>query len=117
MEEKTNFFKKLWISVRDFEKYEQFAADKVSKAIIYILIFTIAISLTYTYKFYTIVEGAKDYINENIEDIKLENGKLEVSTNSEDLTIINEESIVPIIIINTSDDVNVEELKGKNKVI
>lgn len=79
MEEKMNFFKKVWTSIRDFEKYGEFAAEKLSKAIKYIiiltLIFTAIISLTYTYKFYTIVESAKNYINQNIEEMKMEDRK------------------------------------------
>ena len=124
MEEKAGFFKNLWTSVRDFEKYEQFAADKVSKAILYILILTIiftsVISLTYTYKFFTIIESTKNYVNENIEEIKLEDGKLEISSNAEDnsqeITITNEDSIVPMIVINTSENVNTDELMEKIKL-
>lgn len=79
MEEKMNFFKKVWTSIRDFEKYGEFAAEKLSKAIKYIIIFTLiftaVISLTYTYKFHTILESAKSYINQNIEELKIENRK------------------------------------------
>ena len=32
MEKKRNFFQKIWTSIRDFEKYEEFAADKENKA-------------------------------------------------------------------------------------
>ena len=80
MEEKNrNFFKDIWTSIRDFEGYEEFAADKVSKAIKYLLlltlIFTLLISLAYTYKFYLTITDVKQYISQNIEDIKLENRK------------------------------------------
>lgn len=79
MGEKTNFFKKVWISIKDFEKYEEFASEKVWIAIKYILIitliFTAIISLGYTYKFHTIVSDAKRYIKDNIEEIKIENRK------------------------------------------
>ncbi|MDE5830277.1 MAG: DUF1189 domain-containing protein, partial [Clostridia bacterium] len=47
-----NFFKKVWTSIKDFEGYEKFAAEKVLKAIKYILIlsliFTIFITFAYT---------------------------------------------------------------------
>lgn len=79
MEKEMNFFKKVWTSIRDFEKYWEFAAEKLSKAIRYILIltliFTAVISLIYTYKFFTILESTKTYINENIEEIKIEDRK------------------------------------------
>lgn len=78
-EEKRNFFKDIWTSIRDFEKYEEFAADKISKAIKYLvlltLIFTLIISLNYTYKFYLTLTDVKQYISQNIEDIKLGNRK------------------------------------------
>lgn len=70
-----NFFKKVWTSIKDFEGYEEFAAEKLWKAIKYILIlsliFTIFIAFAYTYKFYLAVENIKGYIDENVEEINL----------------------------------------------
>ncbi|MCI8393257.1 MAG: DUF1189 family protein [Clostridia bacterium] len=78
MKEK-NFFKKIWTSIRDFEGYEEFAAEKVLKAIKYIvlltLIFVTVIAISYTYKFYSSVESAKNYVQENIEEITLKERK------------------------------------------
>ena len=78
MKEK-NFFKKIWTSIRDFEVYEEFAAEKVLKAIKYIvlltLIFVTVIAISYTYKFYSSVESAKNYVQENIEEITLKERK------------------------------------------
>lgn len=78
-EKKRNFFIDIWTSIRDFEGYEEFAADKVSKAIKYLLlltlIFTLLISLAYTYKFYLTITDLKQYISQNIEEIKLGNRK------------------------------------------
>lgn len=80
MEENNNFFKKVWTSIRDFEKYEEFAADKAHKCVIYLLIltliFTFIISLVYTYKIYTSVQYAVKYIDENIEDISYKERKI-----------------------------------------
>ena len=74
-----NFFKKIWTSIRDFEGYEEFAAEKVLKAIKYIvlltLIFVTVIAISYTYKFYSSVESAKNYVQENIEEITLKERK------------------------------------------
>ena len=78
MKEK-NFFKKIWTSIRDFEGYEEFAAEKVLKAIKYIVLFTLifvtVIAISYTYKFYSSVESAKNYVQENIEEITLKERK------------------------------------------
>ncbi len=109
-----NFFKKIWTSIKDFEKYEEFAAEKLSKAIKYILlitlIFTTIISISYTYKFHTVLQDIKDYINTNFEEISLKEGNLKVSQN-EPIIIENEDNVVPIIIVDTlSNEVNEQYL-------
>lgn len=77
-----NFFKKVWTSIKDFEGYEEFAAEKVTKAIKYIviltLILTLIISIAYTIKFYQERDNVKKYISENIENITFKDGKIEV---------------------------------------
>lgn len=119
MEEKRGFFKNIWTSIKDFEKYEEFAADKLTKAIKYILlltlIFTVIVSLMYTYKFYTVVEDAKEFIGKNVKDIVLENGKLNVIS-EEPITIENEKNVIPIIIIDTEEGVNTDKYKEKIKL-
>ena len=83
-EKKTNFFKKIWTSIRDFEKYEEFAADKLTSAIKYILIltliFVIIITVAYTFKFYNVINGVKEFVSQEIEEISLENGNLAISS-------------------------------------
>ena len=53
--EKLSFFKKVRISIFDFDGYQELAAEKISRTIAYIvlliLIFSIVISLTYMYQF------------------------------------------------------------------
>ncbi len=117
MEKKKGFFKKAWTSIRDFEKYEEFAADKVTSAVSYILIltliFTLIISIAYTYKFHTMLSDVENYISENIEEIKIENGNLTISANEEPIIIENEEEIFPIIIIDTSEEADVASYEEK----
>lgn len=113
-----NFFKKVWTSIKDFEGYESFAAEKVWKAIKYILlltlIFTIFIVSAYTYKFYLSVDNVREYIYQNVEDINLKSGKLEVI--AEDKIIFEDENnIIPIIIVDTKEDANKEESLEKIK--
>ncbi len=113
-----NFFKKVWTSIKDFEGYEEFAADRVTKAIKYILIltmfFVIIISFAYTYKFDLAIESVRDYINENVEKIKIEDGKLEVVSNGE-IIVADENSILPVIIVDTSENPNKDEYMQKIK--
>ena len=51
-----NFFQKVWTSIKDFEGYQEFAAESLTKSIAYIMIFTlifaILIAIPYTYKAY-----------------------------------------------------------------
>ncbi len=112
MEKKQGFFRNAWTSIREFEKYEEFAANKVVAAIKYILIltliFTVLITVAYTLKFYDIVKNAREYISENVEEIKIENGKLKVSSD-EPIIVENENSIIPIIIVDTSNSTGIEE--------
>lgn len=111
-----NFFKKVWTSIKDFEGYEEFAAEKVYKAIKYILlftlIFTLIISFAYTYKFYLAVSDVKDYINNNVDDIKIKNGQLDVISNNK-IIIENENNIIPIIIVDTEKNANTDEYMDK----
>lgn len=116
MEEKRGFFKNIWTSIKDFEKYEEFAADKLTKAIKYIvlltLIFTAIVTLMYTYKFYTVVKDAREFIAEKVDDIALENGKLNVIADGP-IVIENEKNVIPIIIIDTEENVNTDSYKEK----
>ncbi len=115
-EKKTNFFKKIWTSIRDFEKYEEFAADKLTSAIKYILIltliFVIIITVAYTFKFYNVINGVKEFVSQEIEEISLENGNLAISS-KEPIIIENEKSIIPIVIIDTNKDIDTDKYLEK----
>lgn len=119
MEEKEkNFFQKVWTSIRDFEGYEEFAAESISKSIIYLLlinlIFVIIITIGYTYKLGQGVQEVKSYINENISEISMADGELKVQSD-EEIIIENENSVVPIIIVNTSENANQNSYEAKLK--
>ena len=118
-ENNIGFFKKIWTSIKDFEKYEEFAAEKLSQAIKYIilitLIFTTIISLDYTYKFHTLLQDVKNYITTNIQEISLREGQLKISQ-EEPIIIENEDQIVPIIVIDTLSDTASDEYLEKVKL-
>ncbi len=120
MEEKgMGFFKKIWTSIKDFEKYEEFAAEKLSKAIKYILlitlIFTTIISIAYTYKFHTVIQDVKEYISANFEELSLKEGKLNVKQDSP-IIIENENAVIPIIVVDTLSDSVRDEYLDKVKL-
>ena len=115
--EKLSFFKKVKTSIFDFDGYQVLAAEKISRTIGYIvlliLIFSIIISLTLTYQFNGLVGRAREYINNEIAEIKYENYELSVITNSgEEITEINTDDFITAkIIINTenADEEKVQE--------
>lgn len=117
-EEKLTFWKKLKISITDFERYQDLAAERVIKTIIYIstilLIFSLVVAGTYTYKISATISDISNYIKENIETITFKNNKLNIIPKSqEESIIIDNEDIGVMVIINT----NLEEEQQINEAI
>ena len=93
-EKKLSFFKKLKTSIFDFDGYQELAAENISRTIGYIvllmLIFSILTSLAFLYNFSQQVADVKDYINNEISEIKYENYQLTViPNNGEEITEYN----------------------------
>ena len=80
---KLSFFKKIKTSIFDFDGYQDLAAEKISRTIVYIvllmLIFSIVIALVFVFQFYNLINQTKNYINDNISEIKYENYEITVS--------------------------------------
>lgn len=108
-----SFFKELFVSIKDFDKYQDFAVHKVSKEIIYILkliaIFTFIISLAFTFKMHIEKNKLVKYINENISDVKFENEKL--SVNNDEKVILEDVDLVNMAIFIETRQLNEEEIK------
>ena len=113
---KINFFVRAYKSITNFDTYTRFAIEPISKAIKYlatlVLIFAIIITILYTTLFKSkILEGIA-YLDENIENINFSNNMF--SYNNDEYSIYNdEENVVPIIIVDTSEEPNIEEYKSK----
>lgn len=109
-EEKLTFWKKMKISIFDFEKYQELAAEKIIKTICYIailiLIFALVVAGMMTYKFYVTIANIRDYINNNIENIHFENNELSIITkNNEKVTTIqDEETNIKVILMTQIED-------------
>ncbi len=104
-ENKMNFFNRIITSIKDFDKYSIFAAEKTRKAICYlaliILIFSIVIGGVFTYKFSVSINKGIDYFKNNITEVSYIKDNLSINS-GEEIKLVNPEEIMPIIIINTN---------------
>ena len=104
---KLSFFRKVKTSIIDFDGYQDLAAEKISRTILYIIllivIFSIIISATYTFQFTKMLDNVKSYINNEISEIKYENYELSILTNDgSEISEIDVDDIINAkIIINT----------------
>lgn len=115
-EEKLSFFKKIKMSIFDFDGYQELAAEKISRTIGYIvllmLIFSIIVGAIYVFKFVQGVNATKGYIENEISEISYENYQLTVVPNSgEEITRIEPENTGIKIIINaqTNDEEKIND--------
>ena len=103
-EKNTSFFKKMLISIKDFDKYTELAASNINKTMSYIMklneIFTIVISIIAVYKISKQINNIYDYIENSIGEISYKDGKLKISED-EPIVIDNEEAIFNKVIIDT----------------
>jgi len=111
---KLSFWKKIKYSIFDFEAYQDLAAEKVWKTILYIMIFILTLSIVsagiYTFKVSRTIQNIRLYIDENIESIEYKDNKLTVLPKNNQETIRIEESydFATEIVINTN--IIVEEI-------
>ena len=113
-----SFFKELFISIKDFDRYEDFAIQKSYKSILYIAkiiaIFTLLISLAFTYKVHLEKNKLSQYISENITDIKFENQKLTV--NSDEAIVTKNDGLINATVVIDTSNISEEKLtEYKNK--
>ena len=112
-EKKLSFFKRVLISIKDFDKYQIFALESFGKSLKYsiqlMLIFTIVITAGLTYKFSDILQNGINYFKEEIPELSFENSTLKVEQNEP--IVINElQNFSGIIIIDTvSDEENINK--------
>lgn len=111
--EKLSFLKKVRMSIFDFDGYQELAAEKISRTIGYIvlliLIFSIIISITYTFQFNGLIGNIREYINNEISEIRYENYELSVIPNEEQVSSENQ------VQGNNEDEVNTEQEEGDNE--
>ena len=111
--EKTSFFKKMYLAIKDFEHYGIFAAESLWVAIKYLLkimiIFGVIVAGMFTYQFYTYFQNGVHYFENNIQEVSFANNQLEVNK-GETIEIQNDTSVIPYIVIDT--DATEEEMQN-----
>ena len=116
-EKKLSFFKKIKISILDFDGYQNLAAEKISRTVGYIillmLMFSLIVAGTYVIKFYQTIGQIRNYISNEVSEITYENYELNIiPNNGEEISRITVNDTVPVkIIINTqtSDETKIQE--------
>jgi len=101
---KIGFFKRIFLSIKEFEQYVILASENISVAIKYLLklmlIFVFIITSIFMYQFYNSFQKAITYFNESIDEVSFSNGELQIDKGDKK-EIINEDSIIPYVLIDT----------------
>lgn len=105
--EKRGFFKKLWYSIVNIEKYPEMATEGVGRAISYLFkivaILAIVLSIWMTYETYETVRKGVDYLQNYFPSFSYKDGTLTVES-EEPITISEEQSGVGKIVVDTKTD-------------
>ena len=119
---KEGFFRAFIKSIKDFDKYEDFALESIGKTTVYLLkliaIFTVVISSLTTYRFSKALNKITAYYDDNISQLSYEDGVLEINNNQKVEATVDD--IYQNVIIDTSELTNEqiekykEELQNKN---
>lgn len=116
---KKSFLKRVITSVRDFDKYSEFAVENINIAIKYLIklmcIFVLVISMCFVGKIAITANNAVNFIKNNIESISYKDGILTLDDNK-NIKIEDDKNIPPVVIIDTtqSDEKNKENIDNIN---
>lgn len=126
---KLSFLKRLKMSIFDFDKYHIIAGEGLGRAMMYlvklILLFSLIISLSSTFKYSQIINEAIGYVKNNVPNFYFKNNSLTVES-EEDVIIENHEYTDFKIILSNSETYNEDILRDfdgisvalvKNKVL
>ncbi|MBO5478151.1 MAG: DUF1189 domain-containing protein [Clostridia bacterium] len=109
---KIGFFKRIYLSIKEFEQYGVFAAEKLSVSIKYLLgimfVFVLVVAGIFMYQFHNSFQGAVSYFKDNIDEVYFSKGELEVNKGNK-LEIQNDNSVLQYVLIHT--DASEEEIK------
>ncbi len=119
--EKSFFFKDIIASIKDFDKYQEYANHNLSKGIKYFLKLTlllvIVISVAFTIKIGSTFNNTINYLKSDSPYFKLENDKLYVEA-QDGLVYDNIEGFNGLLVIDTREDISEEKMKEyKDKLV
>ncbi len=107
--EKIPFFKKILMSIKDLDKYNILINEKLRRSIFYLLglmlIFTLVVTFTMTYKIDELINEATQYTKDNIPEFKINENGLDVEGDAP--VVAESKNVVQFKII--LDDVNEEK--------
>ncbi len=111
-----NFFSRVYKAITNFDFYSNFAEEPLSKAITYlttlVLIVSIVITAVYIIAFHSELTNGIEYLNENVENMSFVDSTL--SYNNDEYTIYDgEENTIPIVVVDTSDNPDLDTYKEK----
>ena len=115
-QKKENFFKRLKNAVTNFDKYREYADEKVSVAIKYILklvlIFSIIIAVSLTIRIALELNRVIESFRESCPDFKIENNSLVMQEENNNFTISDSSNVLCLII--NSEKQSLTEIEGAN---
>ena len=116
-EKKLGFFKRIFVSITDFDIYQRFAAENIKTAIIYILkfmlLFSVLVSIASMYKLNVMFKQARDYTLTELPNFEIKDGILKFDM-EENIIIENDENTPQILILDSNPEnltSNLEKLK------
>ena len=117
---KISFWKKLIFSIKSFEKYEVFLKERKRESTSYLIkliaILSLVSAICIAYMFKKDSDKVKAYFNENISQISFnKDSNILTVNNNEELEIYSYELLDGKIIVNTSDNAQVEEYRNDLK--
>lgn len=120
--EETSFFKKIWISIKDFEKYPELAIQKVTKVVVYVIklmaIFAVIATMLSVYMISQQIQKAITYFEEEVPNLSLKDHVLVIDS-EEPIVIENEDAVIQTIILdgNELNDAQIEAYQNKIKSV
>lgn len=118
MNKKESFFKKVIASIKNFERYPEFAIKRWGEVISYLIklliIFTTIVSITYAYQLSKQMKEILAYISNDIPNFSLENDKLQFDMQESFIIKYYGDNLVIISNEDKLTDENISIMKDKN---